>query len=107
MDRARYFRLQAGEGELTADEQKEWHFCLDWDGMLIHKDDEEFKCCMCSGLDLRAIDSSGSWRKPMSKQTQKTPKGHEIPIPKRGDFLTNLKKAATPAKGQYAVNPHE
>jgi hypothetical protein len=31
--------------------------------------------------------------------TQKTPKGHEIPIPKRGDVLQMLKKAAhTPVK---------
>jgi hypothetical protein len=29
---------------------------------------------------------------------QKTTKGAEIPIPKRGDFLSNLKKAATPEK---------
>lgn len=49
MDRARYWRLQAGNGELTADEKKEWHFCWDWDGMLIHKDDREFECCMCAG----------------------------------------------------------
>lgn len=49
MDRARYFRLQAGDEELTADEQKEWHFCWDWDGMLIHKDDREFECCVCVG----------------------------------------------------------
>ena len=27
---------------------------------------------------------------------QRTPKGEEIPIPKRKDFLKNLKKAATP-----------
>ena len=27
---------------------------------------------------------------------QKTKKGAEIPIPKRGDFFKNLKKAATP-----------
>lgn len=33
----------------------------------------------------------------MSK-TQKTTKGHEIPIPKRGDFFSDLKKAATPSK---------
>ena len=26
--------------------------------------------------------------------TQKTPKGHEIPVPKRSDFLRDLKKAA-------------
>jgi hypothetical protein len=30
--------------------------------------------------------------------TQKTPKEkYEIPIPKRGDFLKNLKKVATPS----------
>ena len=28
-------------------------------------------------------------------KTQRTPKGEQIPIPKRGDFLKNLKKAAT------------
>ncbi len=26
--------------------------------------------------------------------TQKTPKGHEIPVPKRGDVLRDLKKVA-------------
>jgi hypothetical protein len=31
----------------------------------------------------------------MEKKTQKTRKGHEIPIPKRGDVLGLLKKAAT------------
>ncbi len=33
-----------------------------------------------------------------SKQfdTQKTPKGEEIPVPKRRDFLRNLKKVAKP-----------
>jgi hypothetical protein len=29
-------------------------------------------------------------------KTQKTTKGEEIPVPKRGDFFDNLKKAATP-----------
>jgi hypothetical protein len=29
--------------------------------------------------------------------TQKTPKNYEIPIPKREDFLRNLKKAAKPS----------
>ena len=29
-------------------------------------------------------------------KTQKTPKGHEIPIPTKGDFFDNLKKAAKP-----------
>jgi len=31
-------------------------------------------------------------------KTQKTRQGEEIPIPKRGDFLANLRKAATPDK---------
>ena len=30
------------------------------------------------------------------EKKQKTPKGEQIPIPKRGDFFKNLKKAATP-----------
>ena len=29
--------------------------------------------------------------------TQKTPKGQEIPIPKRKDFMRDLKKAAKPS----------
>ena len=29
-------------------------------------------------------------------KTQKTKKGYEIPVPKRGDFLRDLKKAAEP-----------
>ena len=28
---------------------------------------------------------------------QKTPKGQEIPVPKRGDFMRDLKKAAEPS----------
>ena len=30
------------------------------------------------------------------KSKQKTPKGHEIPIPDKEDFFDNLKKAAKP-----------
>jgi hypothetical protein len=32
------------------------------------------------------------------KKTQKTPKGHEIPIPTQKEFERNLKKAAKPDK---------
>ena len=34
----------------------------------------------------------------MKKKTQKTAKDYEIPIPTVGDFLRDLKKAATPTK---------
>ena len=30
--------------------------------------------------------------------TQKTPKGHEIPVPKRSDFMRDLKKVAKPKR---------
>ena len=33
-------------------------------------------------------------------KTQFTPKGEEIPIPKRSDFLKNLKKAAAPDRSR-------
>jgi hypothetical protein len=32
--------------------------------------------------------------------TEKTPKGHEVPVPKRSEFFANLKKVAkVPRKG--------
>ncbi len=35
-----------------------------------------------------------------SEPRQKTPKGADIPIPKRGEFLRNLTKLAKPAKSR-------
>lgn len=33
---------------LTPEEVAEgWHFCVEWDGMLIHKDWPEAECCTC------------------------------------------------------------
>lgn len=41
--------LEADESlQLTSEEVAEgYHFCMDWDGMLIHKDDPEAECCTC------------------------------------------------------------
>ena len=33
-------------------------------------------------------------------KTQRTPKGAMIPLPKRGDFLRDLRKAAKPEKSR-------
>jgi hypothetical protein len=41
----------------------------------------------------------------MKSKMQKTKEGEEIPIPKRGDFFSNLKKAATPEKSGKARGP--
>jgi len=46
--------------KLTEEEQREWHFCWDWDGLLIHKDHPEFECCVCAGGDrIRQSDATG------------------------------------------------
>ena len=39
------------------------------------------------------------------EKKQQTPKGAEIPIPKRGNFLRNLKKAARPEKSRPRSRP--
>ncbi len=38
-------------------------------------------------------------------KTQTTPKGEEIPVPKRKDFLKNLKKAAAPKESAPPNSP--
>jgi hypothetical protein len=40
-----------------------------------------------------------------SHATQTTAQGEEIPVPKRGDFFGNLKKAATPEKKSQVRRP--
>ena len=37
----------------------------------------------------------------MGEKKQKTPKGHEIPVPTREEFERNLKKAANPDKSSH------
>lgn len=34
--------------KLTQEELDQgYHFCCEWDGLLIHKDDPESECCLC------------------------------------------------------------
>lgn len=49
MDIERYkYLVTSKEGVITLDElQHGWHFCFDWDGMLIHPNDPEFEYCTC------------------------------------------------------------
>jgi hypothetical protein len=38
--------------ELTNEEvDAGYHFCAEWDGLLIHVDDDEFECCGCSWME--------------------------------------------------------
>lgn len=52
MTKQRYYQLaQSLTLNLTAEEfDAGWHFCPDWDGMLIHKTDGEMDGCTCTGL---------------------------------------------------------
>lgn len=49
MTNERYNQLMwEGKGELTEEEKAEgWHFCREWDGLLIGPGDDEREACSC------------------------------------------------------------
>lgn len=48
MDKKRYNELDRNGHGLTEEELKEgWHFCREWDGMLVGPDMPEMKACLC------------------------------------------------------------
>lgn len=52
MDAHRYKELDRNpNGKLTKEEIKQgWHFCPDWDFMLIHRDWPEYHSCTCDNV---------------------------------------------------------
>lgn len=52
MSETRYHELMDGsEGLLTVEEVNAgWHFCADWDFLLIHEDNPEAESCSCGGI---------------------------------------------------------
>lgn len=50
----RYDFLMDEEGPCVHLNEREikdgWHFCDDWDGLLIHPDSDEFRHCCCSHM---------------------------------------------------------
>jgi hypothetical protein len=47
--RERRIELEQGTASLNPHEKADgWHFCLEWDGMLVHPDDPEAQCCLCN-----------------------------------------------------------
>ena len=53
--------------------------------------------------------SQGMSRNDRERPTEMTPKGLEVPIPKRGEFFENLKKIAKPKpkKGSATDRPEK
>jgi len=49
MTSERYWELEGFyDGKLTEEEVKEgWHFCPDWDGLLVGPGMSEHECCTC------------------------------------------------------------
>ena len=48
MTKDRYTALMRGDESLTDAEMSQgWHFCWDWDGLLISPDMPEFNACIC------------------------------------------------------------
>ena len=50
MNKSRYIALDLNPDlDLDEEEIKDgWHFCTEWDFMLIHNSLEEFYCCNCN-----------------------------------------------------------
>ena len=48
---------------------------------------------------------NGMYMSKEKSETQKTPKGHEIPVPKKGEFETALDKVAKPEKKSPTRRP--
>jgi len=49
MSHHRYFALSHEDAELTpAEFAAGWHFCWEWDGLLIHPSHPEAACCTCT-----------------------------------------------------------
>jgi hypothetical protein len=62
MTRARFHLLMTDpKASMTGAERLEWHFCIDWDCLLIHKNGPEFESCTCvHGAMIRAASTTGA-----------------------------------------------
>lgn len=45
--------FEEGDGIMMSKEEIDagWHWCEEWDGLLIHVDDDEFVSCTCKFMD--------------------------------------------------------
>ncbi|MCK5613692.1 hypothetical protein KAR91_68140 [Candidatus Pacearchaeota archaeon] len=60
MDRQRYIDLDRELVKLTKDERKAgWHFCYDWDEMLIGPGTPEAAACLCGVIKKSDIPING------------------------------------------------
>lgn len=57
--------------KITTDEWNEgWHFCDEWDGLLVGPGMGEFAACQCSGLTLKAAKNRTEEEIKMNRDMQ-------------------------------------
>lgn len=72
----RYDFLMDSEGpcvKLNEEELKQgWHFCDEWDGLLIHPDSPEFAVCTCPHMETFRTQERKEYHQNMKEQRQET-----------------------------------
>jgi hypothetical protein len=64
MDRERYIELDsAGEGLTPEEWERGWHWCLEWDGMLVGPNSHEALVCSCDHPAIEAWKASEDGKK--------------------------------------------
>jgi hypothetical protein len=71
MNRERYIELdRAGEGITKEEHEAGWHWCYEWDGMLVGPDTEEALVCSCNHPVIEAWKESDAGKK-LQKELEK------------------------------------
>lgn len=78
MDRERYIELDNSGTGLTKEEwEAGWHWCYEWDGMLVGPNTHEATCCTCDHPAIEAWKKTPEAQAFMRETTTKTDVGDD------------------------------
>ena len=104
---------------LTAEELNEgWHWCEEWDGLLIHVDDDEFVSCTCGFMEkfrtperIKAMqDKIAKWKGPQEAMQRLADLDEELglnPGQDALDYFANLKSEGDDNNSQFRKSDME
>ena len=104
---------------LTAEELNEgWHWCEEWDGLLIHVDDDEFVSCTCGFMEkfrtperIKAMqDKIAKWKGPQDAMQRLADLDEELglnPGQDALDYFANLKSEGDDNNSQFRKSDME
>ena len=104
---------------LTAEELNEgWHWCEEWDGLLIHVDDDEFVSCTCGFMEkfrtperIKAMqDKIAKWKGPQDAMQRLADLDEELglnPGQDALDYFSNLKSEGDDNNSQFRKSDME